>query len=178
MNWPTRMPKVLATPSDGRTSTSFWPPASTFGRRLNVQHIESLNDVIGQITGVTVRETVPDHIFDAADELELVDISPEELLARLQAGKIYVPDQAQRAMQSFFSKGNLTALREMSFRQAARRIHTDVELARRIQAASQPWATSERLLVCVGPSPTTARVIRTAKRMAVALDAPWMAVAG
>ena len=144
---------------------------------LNVQHIESLNDVIGQITGVTVRETVPDHIFDAADELELVDVSPEELLARLQAGKIYVPDQAQRAMQSFFSKGNLTALREMSLRQAARRIHIDVELARRIQAVSQPWATAERLLVCVGPSPTTARVIRTAKRMAVALDAPWVAVA-
>jgi two-component system, OmpR family, sensor histidine kinase KdpD len=144
---------------------------------LNVQHMESLNDVIGQITGITVRETVPDDIFDAADELELVDISPEELLARLQAGKIYVPEQAQRAMQSFFSKGNLTALREMSLRQAARRIHTDVELARRIQAVSQPWATAERLLVCVGPSPTTARVIRTAKRMAAALDAPWIAVA-
>lgn len=144
---------------------------------LNVQHIESLNDVIGQITGVTVRETIPDHIFDAADELELVDVSPEELLGRLRAGKIYISDQAQRAMQSFFSKGNLTALREMSLRQAARRIHSDVELARRIQAASQPWATSESLLVCVGPSPTTARVIRTAKRMAVALDAPWVAVA-
>ncbi|MCE5303372.1 MAG: sensor histidine kinase KdpD [Planctomycetaceae bacterium] len=144
---------------------------------LNVQHIESLNDVIGQITGITVRETVPDHIFDAADELELIDISPEELLGRLQSGKIYIPDQAQRAMQSFFSKGNLTALREMSLRQAARRIHIDVELSRRVQAASQPWATTDRLLVCVGPSPTTARVIRTAKRMAVALDAPWMAVA-
>jgi two-component system, OmpR family, sensor histidine kinase KdpD len=144
---------------------------------LNVQHIESLNDVIGQITSVTVRETIPDHIFDAADELELIDVSPEELLGRLRAGKIYIPDQAQRAIQSFFSKGNLTALREMSLRQAARRIHSDVELARRIQAASQPWATSERLLVCVGPSPTTARVIRTAKRMAVALDAPWVAVA-
>ena len=82
---------------------------------LNVQHIESLNDVIGQITGIAVRETVPDHIFDAADELELIDISPEELLSRLQAGKIYVPDQAQRAMQSFFSKGNLTgASRDVS----------------------------------------------------------------
>ncbi|MEN6449818.1 MAG: sensor histidine kinase KdpD [Thermoguttaceae bacterium] len=144
---------------------------------LNVQHIESLNDVIGQITGVTVRETVPDHIFDAADEIELVDISPEELFARFRAGKVYVPDQAQRAMQNFFSKGNLTALREMSLREAARRVHTDVELARRIRAAPEPWATAERLLVCVGPSPTTARVIRTAKRMAVALDAPWAAVA-
>jgi two-component system sensor histidine kinase KdpD len=144
---------------------------------LNVQHIESLNDVIGQITGIAIRETVPDHIFDAADELTLVDVSPEELLLRLKAGKIYLPEQAQRAIQSFFSKGNLTALREISMRQAARRIHTDVELARRIQSVSQPWATADRLLVCVGPSPTTARVIRTAKRMAVALDAPWVAVA-
>lgn len=144
---------------------------------LNVQHIESLNDVIGQITGIAVRETVPDSIFDSAEDLELIDISPEELLARLRGGKVYVPEQAQRAMQNFFSKGNLTALREISLRQAARRVHADVELARRIQAASQPWATVDRLLVCVGPSPTTARVIRTAKRMAAALDAPWMAVA-
>ncbi|MCO6455388.1 MAG: sensor histidine kinase KdpD [Pirellulaceae bacterium] len=143
---------------------------------LNVQHIESLNDVIGQITGVTVRETVPDRVFDLADDLELVDITPEELLQRLQAGKVYVPEQAQRAIQSFFQKSNLTALRELSLRQAARRIHTDVESARRARAAIQPWATADRLLVCVGPSPTTARVIRTARRMAAALDAPWLAV--
>lgn len=143
---------------------------------LNVQHIESLNDVIGQITGVTVRETVPDRAFDLADDLELVDITPEELLLRLRAGKVYVPEQAQRAIESFFQKSNLTALRELSLRQAARRIHTDVESARREKAAIQPWATAERLLVCVGPSPTTARVIRTARRMAAALDAPWLAV--
>lgn len=143
---------------------------------LNVQHIESLNDVIGQITGVTVRETVPDRVFDLADDLELVDITPEELLLRLNAGKVYVPEQAQRAIQSFFQKANLTALRELSLRQAARRVHSDVELARRATATVQPWATAERLLVCVGPSPTTARVIRTARRMAAALDAPWLAV--
>lgn len=143
---------------------------------LNVQHIESLNDVIGQITGVVVRETVPDRVFELADDLELADITPEELLARLKAGKVYVTEQAQRAIQSFFQKSNLTALRELSLRQAARRIHTDVESARRERAASQPWATAERLLVCVGSSPTTARVIRTAKRMATALDAPWLAV--
>lgn len=143
---------------------------------LNVQHIESLNDVIGQITGVTVRETVPDRVFDLADDLELVDITPEELLIRLKGGKVYVSEQAQRAIQSFFQKSNLTALRELSLRQAARRVHTDVESARREKAAIQPWATAERLLVCVGPSPTTARVIRTARRMAAALDAPWLAV--
>ncbi|ODU01418.1 MAG: two-component sensor histidine kinase [Planctomycetes bacterium SCN 63-9] len=143
---------------------------------LNVQHIESLNDVIGQVTGIIVRETIPDRIFDAADELELVDVTPEELLHRLNAGKIYLPEQAQRAIQKFFQKGNLTALRELSLRQAARHVHDDVRTARKQQAAKQPWATSDRLLVCVGPSPTTTRVIRTAKRMAVALDASWTAV--
>ena len=143
---------------------------------LNVQHIESLNDVIGQITGVIVRETVPDRVFDSADELELVDLPPDELLVRLKAGKVYLPDQAQRAIQSFFQKSNLAALRELSLRQTARRIHTEVESARREKAVVQPWATADRLLVCVSPSPTNARVIRTAKRMAMALDAPWLAV--
>ncbi len=143
---------------------------------LNVQHIDSLNDVIGQVTGIVVRETIPDSIFESADELELVDLPPEDLLARLRAGKVYIPEQAQRAMQNFFQKSNLNALRELSLRQVARRIHTEVESDRRQKAVSQPWATAERLLVCVGPSPTTARVIRTAKRMATALDAPWLAV--
>ncbi|MFO0902218.1 MAG: sensor histidine kinase KdpD [Pirellulales bacterium] len=144
---------------------------------LNVQHMESLNDVIGQITNVVVRETIPDHVFEAADELELVDIAPEGLLARLEEGKIYVPEQARRAIDRFFQRGNLVALRELAMRQAARRIHADVEGARRRQSAQTPWATNEKLLVCVGPSPTTARVIRTAKRMAAAFDAPWIAVA-
>ncbi|MGN6135819.1 MAG: DUF4118 domain-containing protein, partial [Aureliella sp.] len=143
---------------------------------LNVQHIESLNDVIGQITGVVVRETIPDRVFDLATDLELIDITPEELLDRLKAGKVYVPEQAKRAIQSFFHRANLTALRELSLRQAARRIHTDVESARLAKATLQPWATAEKLLVCLGPSPTSARVIRTAKRMAAALDAPWLAV--
>lgn len=143
---------------------------------LNVQHIDSLNDLIGQVTGINVRETVPDQIFDLADDLALVDITPQELLDRLQAGKVYKSEQAERAIRSFFQKSNLVALREFSLRHAARRVHTDVETARRERAVTEPWATAERLLVCVGPSPTTARVIRTAKRMAQALDAPWMAV--
>lgn len=143
---------------------------------LNVQHLESLNDIVGQITGVAVRETVPDHVFDKATDLELVDLPPEELLDRLRAGKIYLSVQAERALQKFFQKGNLVALRELSMRQAAQRVHVDVEAARRQQATHTPWATTEKLLVCIGPSPTTARVIRTAKRMAVALDAPWLAV--
>jgi len=143
---------------------------------LNVQHIESLNDVIGQITGVVVRETIPDHVFDSADELELIDITPEELLERLHAGKIYLPEQARHALERFFQRPNLAALRELSLRQAARRVHTDVESARRRAATAEPWATTDRLLVCIGPSPTTARVIRTAKRLATALDAEWLAV--
>ncbi|HEY2895095.1 MAG TPA: sensor histidine kinase KdpD, partial [Pirellulales bacterium] len=143
---------------------------------LNVQHIESLNDVVGQVTGIIVREAIPDSVFEAADELELVDLPPDELLARLQAGKVYIPEQAQRAIQNFFQKSNLSALRELSMRQAARRVHSEVESARRQKAAQQPWATADRLLVCIGPSPTTARVIRTAKRMAAALDAPWLAL--
>lgn len=143
---------------------------------LNVQHIESLNNVIGQITGVTVRETIPDQIFETADELELVDLPPDDLLGRLRAGKVYRPEQVERAIQNFFQQANLAALRELALRQAAKRIHTDVESARRRSAADRPWATTDRLLVCVGPSPTTARVIRTAKQMAAALDAPWMAV--
>ena len=143
---------------------------------LNVQHIDSLNDVVGQVTGVVVRETVPDSVFESAAEIELVDLSPEDLLDRLRAGKVYIPEQAQCAVMSFFQKSNLNALRELSLRQVASRIHTEVESDRREKAAAQPWATAERLLVCVGPSPTTAKVIRTAKRMAAALDAPWLAV--
>ncbi|MBX9582826.1 MAG: universal stress protein, partial [Gemmataceae bacterium] len=144
---------------------------------LNVQHVESLNDVVAQVTGVAVRETVPDRVFDRADELELADLAPDDLLARLRSGKVYRPDQAGRAAEHFFQPGNLVALRELSLRRAAERVHTEVETARRLRAAEAPWATADRLLVCAGPSPTTARVIRTARRMAAALDAPWLAVA-
>src|SRR5262245_28127914 len=142
---------------------------------LNVQHIESLNDIVAQITGVTVRETVPDHVFESADDLELADVTAEELLERMAAGKVYVPGQAERALQNFFQKSNLVALRELSLRLAAQRLHQDVELARRERSAKDTCATAERLLVCVGPSPPTPRVIRTARRMAAALNAEWIA---
>src|SRR5437868_4328516 len=123
---------------------------------LNVQHLESLNDVIAKITGVVVRETLPDAVLEHVDELELIDITPEELIERLQAGKVYISVQAERALQSFFQKANLVALRELSLRQAADRLRRDVDSARQLQASQSPWATSERLLVCVGPSPTSA----------------------
>jgi two-component system sensor histidine kinase KdpD len=144
---------------------------------LNVQHIESLNDVIAQITGIAVKETLPDTVLERADEIELIDITPEGLMERLAAGKVYIPAQAERALKNFFQKGNLAALRELSLRQAASRVQRDVEVARQERAAIAPWLTSERLLVCVGPSPTNARIIRATKRLANSLGADWVAVA-
>ena len=144
---------------------------------LNVQHIESLNDVIAQITGVVVREPLPDAVLEQADEIELIDLTPEELMERLEAGKVYIPQQAERALQNFFHKSNLVALRELSLRQAAHRLQRDVDAARHERAADAPWLTSERLLVCVGPSPNSARIVRTTKRMASSLGAEWLAVA-
>lgn len=144
---------------------------------LNVQHVESLNDVIAQITGVVVRETLPDTILEEADDIELVDLTPEELIERLREGKVYVTQQAERALEHFFQRGNLLALRELSLRQVAQRLSKDVEAARQEKAAQGPWATNERLLVCVGPSPTSAKLIRTARRMAAAFAAEWLAVA-
>jgi two-component system, OmpR family, sensor histidine kinase KdpD len=144
---------------------------------LNVQHLESLNDVIAQITDVVVRERLPDAVLELADEIELVDITPDELIERLAAGKVYIPQQAERALQNFFDKTNLVALRELSLRQAADRLHRDVDAARHERAAAAPWLTSELLLVCVGPSPTSARIIRATKRLASSLGAEWLAVA-
>lgn len=143
---------------------------------LNVQHVESLNDVVAEISGVQVRETVPDSILQRADEVTLIDVSPDDLLERLRQGKIYVPTQAAFALERFFRKNNLVALREMALRHAADRVHDDVEVARLGSAASRPWPTNERLLVCVGPSPTSAKVVRAAKRLADRIHAPWIAL--
>lgn len=143
---------------------------------LNIQHVESLNDVIAQITGVVVHETLPDAVLEQAASFELIDLTPDELIARLREGKVYLPQQAERALRNFFQPQNLTALRELSLRQAANRLRRDVDAARESLKRTQPWATNERLLVCVSPSPTTARLIRSAKRMAVAFGAEWMAV--
>lgn len=143
---------------------------------LNVQHLESLNDVIAKITGVMVRETLPDNVLERADEIELIDLTPEELMERLRDGKIYIQPQAERALVGFFQRANLQALRELSLRQAAHRLRRDVEASRLQKAAKVPWATNERLLVCVGPSPTTAKLLRSAKRMAAAFGAEWLAV--
>ncbi|MCU0961229.1 MAG: sensor histidine kinase KdpD, partial [Pirellulaceae bacterium] len=143
---------------------------------VNVQHLESLNDVVAGITGVTVRETFPDEVFERADDVALIDLTPDELLERLRQGRVYIPQQAAHALERFFRKDNLAALREIALRHTADRIHDDVETARRSVAAKVPWPTNERLLVCVGPSPTSAKVVRAAKRLADRLDAPWVAV--
>ena len=143
---------------------------------LNVQHIESLNNVVAEISGVQVRETVPDAILQQADEVTLIDVSPDDLLERLRHGKIYNSAQATYALEKFFRKNNLVALREMALRHAADHVHDDVETARLGTAANRPWPTQEKLLVCVGPSPTSAKVIRSAKRLADRLSSPWIAL--
>lgn len=143
---------------------------------VNVQHIESLNDVVSQITGVTIHETVPDRIFDSADQIELIDLLPEDLLRRLDEGKVYVPEQAERATRKFFRPGNLTALRELAMRQTARRVDHQMRAYMQMRAIPGPWAASERLLVCISSSPLSARLVRTGCRLSQELDAEWTVV--
>lgn len=142
---------------------------------LNVQHIESLNDVVAQITGVRVRETVPDAVVDRADEIVVVDLQPEELLERLREGKVYLGAQAERATHGFFQRGNLLALRELALRRAAERVDADVLAYRREHAIDATWSLGERILVGVGASPASERVIRAGRRIAAGLRAPWTA---
>lgn len=143
---------------------------------LNIQHLESLNDVVQKITKVRVRETVPDTVFDKADEIVLVDFPPDELLKRLAEGKVYVQDTAARAVEHFFRPQNLTALRELALRRAAERIDVDLVARMQAQAIEGPWPAGERILACIGPDPNSPIVVRTAKRLADLMDAPWLAV--
>jgi two-component system sensor histidine kinase KdpD len=143
---------------------------------LNIQHLESLKDVVAQITGVTIRETVPDRLLDAANEIELIDLPPIELLQRLQEGKVYVPDQAAQATQKFFRPGNLTALRELTLRRAAERVDEQMRTYMQTRAIPGPWPAGDRLLVCVSPSPLSERLVRAARRLAEPLNAEWFAV--
>ncbi|MGB8117393.1 MAG: two-component sensor histidine kinase, partial [Pseudolabrys sp.] len=143
---------------------------------LNIQHLESLNDVVQKITKIRVRETVPDTVFDRADEIVLVDFPPDELLKRLAEGKVYVQDTASRAVENFFKPQNLTALRELALRRAAERIDADLIERMQAQAIEGPWAAGERILACIGPDPISPTVVRAAKRLADLMDAPWIAV--
>ena len=143
---------------------------------LNVQHLESLNDDIGQISGIRVWETVPDTVFEAADEIELVDLPPDELLDRLKDGKVYLPQQAEEAIKNFFRKGNLIALRELALRQTANRVDAQMQDYREDNAIREVWQVSERIMVCIGPNALAERLVRAGKRLANSLRAEWIVV--
>ncbi|HEY9775849.1 MAG TPA: sensor histidine kinase KdpD [Planktothrix sp.] len=143
---------------------------------LNIQHLESANDIVAQITHVKVRETIPDSFFDRAYEIELVDLPPDELIQRLKEGKVYVPDRSNFALQNFFRKGNLIALRELALRSTAERVDRQMQKYREHESIKTVWPASERVLVCVGPSPLSIRVVRAARRIASSLHAEWLAV--
>ncbi len=143
---------------------------------VNIQHIESLNDVVAQITNVRVRETIPDSVFDQADAVELVDLTPDDLIERLKEGKVYIPKQAERALQHFFSPANLTALRELALRRTAERVDEQLLTEMQSRAIQGPWAAGERVLVCVSEDPRAAGLVRYAKRLADRLHAPFTAL--
>jgi two-component system sensor histidine kinase KdpD len=140
---------------------------------VNIQHLESLNDVVQQITGVTVRETIPDSLIDQASEIELVDLPADELLQRLRDGKVYVSDQASRALAKFFRKGNLTALRELSLRRAAEQVDNQMLSYMQTRSIPGPWPAGERILVCISSHPMGERLIRVGRRLADDLNAEW-----
>ena len=143
---------------------------------MNVQHLESLNDIVSGITGIRVWETVPDRLFDEADEVVVVDLPPDELLARLRAGKVYLPQQADRAAANFFRKGNLLALRELALRRTADRVDDEMQAWRRRSRVQPVWPTREALLACVGVGDSGEKVVRACARLAAQLDVPWHAV--
>jgi two-component system sensor histidine kinase KdpD len=143
---------------------------------VNVQHLESLNDVIGGITGIKVWETVPDRVFDNADEVKLVDLPPDELLQRLKQGKVYLPAQAESAIRNFFRKGNLIALRELALRRTADRVDDQMLAYRHDEAIRTVWHTRESLLACVGPEPGAEKLVRSTARLAKQLEVEWHAV--
>lgn len=143
---------------------------------MNIQHVESLSDVVSRITGILVRETVPDRVINEADDIVLIDLPPDELIERLKQGKVYVPDNARRAIEKFFRPGNLTALREMALRRTADRVDDQMVDYLRQNAIEQTWATKERLIVCIAADTVALPVIRAASRLAVSLNAQWTVV--
>jgi two-component system sensor histidine kinase KdpD len=143
---------------------------------LNIQHVESLNDVVARITRIRVRETVPDSVIERADDIELIDLTPEDLIQRLKDGKVYVPAQAERAVRHYFAPGNLTALRELALRRTAQRVDNQMVDYMRTHAIEGPWPAGERVLVCVQGGPKATATVRHAKRLADQLRAPWSAI--
>jgi two-component system sensor histidine kinase KdpD len=143
---------------------------------MNVQHLESANDIVAKITGIQVKETVPDSMFEKANEVVVVDLPADDLLERLREGKVYLPEQSRFAMNNFFRKGNLIALRELALRCTAERVDAQMQKYRSDESITALWPASERILVCIGPSPLSPRLVRAARRMATGLHASWIAV--
>src|ERR1019366_436045 len=143
---------------------------------VNIQHLESLNDVVAQVTGVMVRETVPDSFIDRADEIEVVDIPPEELRQRLREGKVYLPERIEHALEGFFSTGNLIALRELALRRAADRVDAQMQTYRAQSGQVGTWTARPRLIVCIAPNRLASRVVRSAGRIAAATHAEMIAL--
>lgn len=140
---------------------------------VNIEHLESLNDIVAQITGVRVQETIPDRVLELVDSIELIDLPPDELIRRLHEGKVHVPDQTTSATQKFFRPGNLAALREMALRHAAAQVDDQMRAYKRTHAIFQPWAATDRLLVCISANPLSERLVRTGRRLASQLDVEW-----
>jgi two-component system sensor histidine kinase KdpD len=143
---------------------------------MNVQHLESLNDVVGKITGIRIRETVPDRVFDEAHEVEIVDLPPDELIERLHEGKVYMPEAAAGALANFFRKGNLIALRELALRRVAERVDRQMREYRTDEGIEESWPVAERIVVCVGPGASAERTVRAGARLAARMKADWTAV--
>src|SRR5277367_751516 len=143
---------------------------------VNVQHLEGLNDLVASITGVRQQETIPDRVFEQADEVELIDLPAEDLLSRLRAGKIYLPTQAGRALENFFNPSNLTALRELALRKTADRVDASMRALGEGSARARPWLARERLIVAPGPDAQAEQLVRAGKRLADGLDAEWTVV--
>jgi two-component system sensor histidine kinase KdpD len=143
---------------------------------LNIQHLETLNDIIAQITGVKVQETIPDRVLESASQIQLIDIPPEELIGRLKEGKVYVPGQVAKALKKFFRPGNINALRELALRYTAQRVDHQMESYMRVHGIAGPWPTGEKVLVCISASRFSAQLVRVAKRMAERLQGEWFGV--
>lgn len=143
---------------------------------LNVQHLESFNDLVARITGVEIRETVPDSVIEQANDVELIDLPPDDLIERLRQGKVYVPEAARRALDNYFSRGNLLALRELALRAAAERVDDDMSVFMRAHAIAGPWPARGRLIVCIDATVASENLIRTTRRLADQRHLPWTAV--
>ena len=174
-NSPTPTLPARAIPNATRTCSNCSKPGIDVFTTLNVQHVESRAEAVRQITGIAIRETLPDSVLDGA-EFELVDLPPEELRSRLAAGKVYVPESARAAQEHFFRPGNLSALRELALRFAAEHVGQDVLAYRQAHGVGDPWKSGQRLLVAVSASPTSASLVRWTRRLAGELQAPWLAV--